>query len=146
MISLHPLTQRRCEAQIMDCPDLVAARHIAALRGLARLNVLSISARLVWQPIAKLARRQGRREHPTDDLAASEEIESGVGAVLLIVAGVQAASAVGGDFEGPTYIMLFLLVPLWVVATLLPAILIKTVMYYLERITIGVERLHNQSQ
>jgi len=71
---------------------------------------------------------------------------AGVGAVLLIVAGVQAARAFGGDFEGPTYIMLLLLVPLWVVATLLPAILIKTVMYYLERLTIGVERLHNQSQ
>ncbi len=80
-----------------------------------------------------------------------------IGSVLLIVAGTQfgrldipgpgdVASNFGRGFDDATRIMLFLLVPPWVIMTLLPAVVIKTVMYYLERITIGVERLHSQSQ
>jgi len=44
----------------MDDPALPPARHRQALRGLARLNLLSGSTRILWPAIAKLARRQKR--------------------------------------------------------------------------------------
>jgi 2-polyprenyl-3-methyl-5-hydroxy-6-metoxy-1,4-benzoquinol methylase len=39
----------------MDDPRLDARRHIAALRGLAQINRVSRSVRIVWRPIAELA-------------------------------------------------------------------------------------------
>src|SRR5262245_2465175 len=49
------LRQRRPE--IMDQPDLNADRHVEALRGLARINLLSRSAGILWPDLAELARR-----------------------------------------------------------------------------------------
>jgi hypothetical protein len=44
----------------MDQPGLDAGRHRQALRGLARLNLWSGSAGLLWPPLAALARASGR--------------------------------------------------------------------------------------
>jgi SAM-dependent methyltransferase len=40
----------------MDQPDLHPDRHVHALRGLARINLLSHSAGILWPPLAELAR------------------------------------------------------------------------------------------
>lgn len=50
------LRQRRRCPEIMDQPDLNPAEHVHALRGLARINVLSHSAGILWPEIAELAR------------------------------------------------------------------------------------------
>lgn len=50
------LATRERLPEIMDDPQLAPARHELALRGLARLNLLSASPRILWRPIAKLAR------------------------------------------------------------------------------------------
>lgn len=47
---------RRREPEVMDQPDLDERRHVEALRGLARINVVSASAGILWPTIAKLAR------------------------------------------------------------------------------------------
>lgn len=44
--------------EVMDDPQLDAARHRHALRGLARINMLSTSAAHVWRPLVQLARQQ----------------------------------------------------------------------------------------
>ncbi len=54
------LSQRRRLPEIMDQPDLAPARHVGALRGLARVNWWSCSANILWRPLAQLARRLGR--------------------------------------------------------------------------------------
>ena len=54
------LRQRQRRPEIMDQPDLPPARHVGALRGLARVNFLSNSAGILWRPLADLARRLGR--------------------------------------------------------------------------------------
>ena len=51
------LAERVCEPEAMDDPALDRQRHLAALRGLARLNGLSASVGIVWAPIVQLARR-----------------------------------------------------------------------------------------
>ncbi len=53
--------QRHRQAEVMDQPDLDPTRHAAALQGLARINALSGSARILWPPLARLARRIGSR-------------------------------------------------------------------------------------
>lgn len=57
MTSLGVATGRVREPEMMDDPDLDEDRHLAALEGLARLNQLSGSVRVLWPPIAALARR-----------------------------------------------------------------------------------------
>jgi SAM-dependent methyltransferase len=54
------LRQRLCSPEIMDQPDLDPRRHVAALRGLARINFWSHSAGILWPPLQALARRLGR--------------------------------------------------------------------------------------
>jgi 2-polyprenyl-3-methyl-5-hydroxy-6-metoxy-1,4-benzoquinol methylase len=54
------LRQRRRLPEIMDQPDLAPERHLGALRGLARVNLWSGSASILWRPLAALARRLGR--------------------------------------------------------------------------------------
>jgi 2-polyprenyl-3-methyl-5-hydroxy-6-metoxy-1,4-benzoquinol methylase len=54
------LRQRHRLPEIMDQPDLAPARHVGALRGLARVNLWSGSAGILWRPLAELARRLGR--------------------------------------------------------------------------------------
>jgi SAM-dependent methyltransferase len=49
------LTRRERQPEIMDDPGLATAQLQGALGGLARLNALSDSARIVWRPIRRLA-------------------------------------------------------------------------------------------
>lgn len=63
------LTDRDLQPEIMDRPDLPADRHQKALRGLARVNVLSRTAGNIWRPIRDLARRNGLRELSLLDVA-----------------------------------------------------------------------------
>src|SRR5205809_4134083 len=50
------LTKRQLEPEDMDDPALATERLHGALSGLARLNFVSNSARIVWRPIRRLAR------------------------------------------------------------------------------------------
>jgi 2-polyprenyl-3-methyl-5-hydroxy-6-metoxy-1,4-benzoquinol methylase len=49
------ISQRYRVPEIMDMPDLDAHRHAHALRGIARINRWSGSARILWAPISALA-------------------------------------------------------------------------------------------
>jgi 2-polyprenyl-3-methyl-5-hydroxy-6-metoxy-1,4-benzoquinol methylase len=60
---LFGLSQRNCEPEIMDQSGLDPAEHAAALRGIARINWLSGSARILWRPLYRLA-----QEDPTKPL------------------------------------------------------------------------------
>jgi 2-polyprenyl-3-methyl-5-hydroxy-6-metoxy-1,4-benzoquinol methylase len=53
----------------MDQPGLDPCRHFHALRGLARINFWSGSARILWPPLAALARRLHPRRPRVLDLA-----------------------------------------------------------------------------
>lgn len=57
MTILSPLRARRREPEIIDQLDLDEGRHVHALRGLARINRWSGSARLLWPAVRDLARR-----------------------------------------------------------------------------------------
>lgn len=70
------LSQRVLEPEIMDDPELATAEHEAALAGLARLNWLSFSDAIVWQPIFELAKEFDRPLRILD-------IASGAGDVLI---------------------------------------------------------------
>lgn len=61
--------QRRLQPEIMDQPGLAEQEHIAALRGLARINWWSGSARLLWPPIRDLARENPSRPLRVLDVA-----------------------------------------------------------------------------
>jgi len=50
------LSRRQLEPEVMDDPALATDRLHGALTGLTRLNFVSNSARIVWKPIAHLAR------------------------------------------------------------------------------------------
>ena len=67
---LLPDTSRRLlEPELMDDPALDAVRHGEALRGLERINRLSASVRILWRPIAELARVCGAGPLSLLDLA-----------------------------------------------------------------------------
>ena len=57
------------EPELMDDPLLERGRHEAALRGLSWLNYLSGSARIIWPPLAALARQLGRQQLRVLDVA-----------------------------------------------------------------------------
>jgi 2-polyprenyl-3-methyl-5-hydroxy-6-metoxy-1,4-benzoquinol methylase len=52
------LRHRLLEPEVMDDPALETPKLHAALSGLQRINSISNSARIVWRPIASLARSQ----------------------------------------------------------------------------------------
>jgi SAM-dependent methyltransferase len=56
MLFWPEVSRRRRQPEIMDEPGLDARRHLQALRGLERINGWSGSARILWPPIAALAR------------------------------------------------------------------------------------------
>lgn len=60
---------RQRSPEVMDRPGLPAHQRHEALRGLARLNFLSGSASILWQPLLALARRQPGRPLRVLDLA-----------------------------------------------------------------------------
>jgi 2-polyprenyl-3-methyl-5-hydroxy-6-metoxy-1,4-benzoquinol methylase len=69
-MTLFPsMAQRVLEPEVMDDPSLDARRHFHALRGLSRINRLSASSRIVFQPLAALARELGVRHLRVLDVA-----------------------------------------------------------------------------
>ncbi len=52
---LPDLSRRRAVPELMDSPNLEPERHASALRALARVNVLSLTAQRVWKRVAGLA-------------------------------------------------------------------------------------------
>jgi SAM-dependent methyltransferase len=63
------LRQRNLQPELMDDPALDPDRHRAALAGLARINLLSFSARILWPPLARLARKLHPRPCHVLDIA-----------------------------------------------------------------------------
>jgi len=63
------LRTRVLEPELMDDPALDARRHAAALRGLARINWVSASARLLFSPLERLARERGLKRVRVLDVA-----------------------------------------------------------------------------
>ncbi len=59
MIPIATLAERHVVPEVMDDPTLDPDRHHRALQGLARINRLSASSRIVWTPIYRLARKLG---------------------------------------------------------------------------------------
>jgi SAM-dependent methyltransferase len=59
MPPLPDLSRRRLRPERMDDPDLPAAEHRKALAGLARIHAVDFSDRLLWRPVAELARARG---------------------------------------------------------------------------------------
>jgi 2-polyprenyl-3-methyl-5-hydroxy-6-metoxy-1,4-benzoquinol methylase len=53
---LASLSHRNRQPEIMDQPDLDPQRHLLALRGLARINFISGSARILWPELALAAK------------------------------------------------------------------------------------------
>ena len=58
------LRERRREPEWMDDPSIGAAEHDAALRGLARLNIVSRSHAILWPRVADVARSVNRTGRP----------------------------------------------------------------------------------
>lgn len=54
------MKQRILMPELMDSPDIDPVDHQHALQGLARINRLSGSARMLWSPLAQLAKELGR--------------------------------------------------------------------------------------
>jgi 2-polyprenyl-3-methyl-5-hydroxy-6-metoxy-1,4-benzoquinol methylase len=65
---LPDLSHRRAAPELMDAPDLEPERHATALRALARVNVLSLTAERVWKRVTGLA-GEGRMPVRVLDLA-----------------------------------------------------------------------------
>ncbi len=63
------MSQRHCMPEVMDQPGLDPSRHVHALHGLARINFWSGSARILWPPLADMARRLSPRRIRVLDLA-----------------------------------------------------------------------------
>lgn len=60
---------RRLQPELMDQPGLDQQLHHHALEGLARINLFSGSARILWSPIRRLARQVGDRRLRILDIA-----------------------------------------------------------------------------
>jgi 2-polyprenyl-3-methyl-5-hydroxy-6-metoxy-1,4-benzoquinol methylase len=63
------LTSRDRQPELMDEPDVAADLHADALRGLARINWLSGSARILWPALARAARATSEKPLRVLDLA-----------------------------------------------------------------------------
>jgi 2-polyprenyl-3-methyl-5-hydroxy-6-metoxy-1,4-benzoquinol methylase len=55
MFATNILRQRCRQPELMDQPNLDEGQHTHALRGLERLNRWSLSARILWPPLQRLA-------------------------------------------------------------------------------------------
>lgn len=69
MAVLPNLSDRILTAEVMDDPALAPDQHRRALAGLARLNRVAGSARLLWPALELAARRSGARDLRVLDLA-----------------------------------------------------------------------------
>ncbi|MBW3596799.1 MAG: methyltransferase domain-containing protein [Planctomycetes bacterium] len=63
------ITKRVVEPEVMDDPALDPRQHERALAGLRRINWLSGSDRLVWGPVARLAKSRNLRRLRVIDIA-----------------------------------------------------------------------------
>src|SRR5438045_585580 len=63
------LSRRNLQPELMDGPDLDPASHRAALAGLARLNLWSRSAGILWPSICAAARSQSHQPLRVLDVA-----------------------------------------------------------------------------
>lgn len=91
---LPDLTRRRQQPEVMDQPGLDAASHRAALRALARLNVVGRGAGLLWPPLAALAREMLPRPPRVLDVA------TGGGDVVVRLARRARRAGLGITFDG----------------------------------------------
>jgi SAM-dependent methyltransferase len=66
---LPSLSRRRLRGEVMDDPGLDPRRHRGALRGLARINLFSRSAGILWPALAALAREVSPRPLRVLDVA-----------------------------------------------------------------------------
>lgn len=87
------LRHREMEPEVMDDPDIAVDEHEHALAGLSRLNRLSFSDAIVWQPIRELARTLDRPLRVLD-------IASGAGDVLVQIWRRAAAENVSLELTG----------------------------------------------
>ena len=74
MFFFPDLKRRALEPEVMDDPDIDRTEHYNALRGLARLNQLSLSARILWLPIKSLAKAHVRPLRVLDIATGSGDI------------------------------------------------------------------------
>ena len=70
MLFIGSVADRVCQPEAMDDAGLESIQHRRALKGLTRLNRVSRSTRIVWKPIADLARRNGTSRLRVLDVAA----------------------------------------------------------------------------
>lgn len=91
---LLDLKERSLGREMMDEPDLDPARHRHALVGLQRLNRWSGSARLLWQPIAEMARATGRQRR-----ISVMDVATGAGDNLIEIARLAQRTPGGIDLE-----------------------------------------------
>src|SRR5580698_8189629 len=66
---MTPLRERNLQPEVMDQPDLDPHSHLRALAALRRVNVLSLTAAIVWRAIRPLARSQHDRPLRVLDVA-----------------------------------------------------------------------------
>jgi 2-polyprenyl-3-methyl-5-hydroxy-6-metoxy-1,4-benzoquinol methylase len=69
MVLFPSLAERVVEPEVMDDPALDERQHYHALKGLSRINRLSVSSRIVWGPLARLAKSLGVRRLRVLDIA-----------------------------------------------------------------------------
>ena len=69
MSLLRAVTERRLQPEIIDQPDIEPGQLHGALRGLERINWWSGSARILWQPIRRLAAERPTRPLRILDIA-----------------------------------------------------------------------------
>jgi len=64
VVNLSPVmrtfSQRRLQPEIMDSPGLDPEEHVRALRALARVNLLSLTARRIWREVRQIEARPVR--------------------------------------------------------------------------------------
>lgn len=63
------LNHRQLEPEVMDDPAIATERLHGALTGLTRINLVSDSARIVWQPLLRLARESKLKRLRVLDIA-----------------------------------------------------------------------------
>ena len=90
---LFRLHERRVQPEIMDNPALDPAEHIAALRGLSRLNFVGNNAGLIWPALRDLGRELQRPLRVLD-------IATGSGDVLRALARRAKRSDIPIEFSG----------------------------------------------
>lgn len=75
---MHALSQRDLRPERMDQPDLAGDQHAAALRGLARINRVSGTARHLWSRLRGHARAAGSRLHVLDVATGAGDVPAAI--------------------------------------------------------------------